>query len=98
MITEIKNIRWVTSEDLFGTLKTDFADYLNKKLDAAVAVEFERIYDIINVSFPEIITGTAFHIVVSEEEITLSADNTIPANNSEALEKQLIDFLKLNLN
>jgi len=98
MTTEIENIRMVTAEDLFATLKTDFADYLNNKLDAAVAVEFARVYDIIDVSFPEIIVGVAFHIVVSEKEIILSTDNTIPANNSETLEKQLTDFLELNLN
>ena len=98
MTTEIENIRMVTAEDLSATLKTDFAVYLNKKLDAAVAVEFARVYDIIDVSFPEIIVGVAFHIVVSEKEIILSTDNTIPANNSEALEKQLTDFLELKLN
>jgi hypothetical protein len=98
MTTKIKNIRMVSAEDLFATLKTDFADYLNKKLDAAVAVEFAHVFDIIDISFPEIIAGVAFHIVVSEKEIILSTDNTIPANNSEALEKQLTDFLELNLN
>ncbi|GGI29187.1 hypothetical protein [Pedobacter mendelii] len=98
MSTEIKNIRLVSAEDLFETLKINFADYLNKKLDSEVMVEFARVYDIIDVSFPEIIVGIAFHIVVSEKEIILSTDNTIPANNSQVLEKQLTDFLELNLN
>lgn len=98
MITKIKNITTFTAEDLFGILKTDFADYLNEKLDAAVTVDFAHVYDIIDVSFPEIIDGVAFFITVSEDEITVSANNNTPANNSDVLEKQLTDFLKLSLN
>ena len=97
-MTTIQNIRTVTAESLFGTLKREFATFVNQKLDSEVNVEFAHIDDIINVSFPEIIPGIAFYITISREAIHLASNGDNQLENSIILEKQLVDFLELNVN
>jgi len=97
-MTTIRNIRTVTAESLFGILKTEFATFVNQKLDSEVNVEFAHVDDIINVSFPEIIPGITFYMTVSREDIHLASNGDNHLENSIVLEKQLVDFLELNVN
>lgn len=91
----INNIKPLSAETLFDLLKKDFADYVNDKLDSSLSIDYAHVYDVINVSFPEVIEGTAFSIIVSDDEITVSENNTNSEYNSELLQQHLIDFLSI---
>lgn len=94
-MTPIKNIQPLSAEALFDLLKKDFADYINSKLDSSLSIEYAHVYNVINVSFPEVIEGTAFSIIVSDDEITVSENDQNGEYNSELLQQHLIDFLTI---
>ena len=94
-MTPINNIKPLSAETLFDLLKKDFANYVNDKLDSSLSIDYAHVYDVINVSFPEVIEGTAFSIIVSDDEITVSDNNTNSEYNSELLQQHLIDFLSI---
>nr|WP_294950049.1 hypothetical protein [uncultured Mucilaginibacter sp.] len=92
-MTAIKNVHPLSAEELFDILKKDFADYINAKMDSSLSIEYAHVYDIINVSFPEIIEGTVFTITVSEDELVLSNNGDSAEYQTSVLEQHLHDFL-----
>ncbi|WP_419802343.1 hypothetical protein [Mucilaginibacter sp.] len=98
-MTSIQNIQPLNAEALFDILKKEFPDYINEKLDSTLTIEFAHVYDIINVSFPEVIAGTVLTVTVSEDQIVVTDNDTEPENmleyNTELLESHLVDFLKM---
>ncbi|MCD0490062.1 hypothetical protein LPB86_17610 [Pedobacter sp. MC2016-14] len=91
----IKNVQPLNPEALFDLLKKEFSDYLNTALDANLNVEYTHVYDVVNISFPEITTGNAFSLVISDEAIEVNNHVTDANYNTELLEERLIDFLTL---
>jgi hypothetical protein len=91
----IKNIKPLSAEKLFDLLKTEFADYINEKLDSNLAIEYAHVYDVINVLFPEVIEGTALTITVTEDELIVSVQATDSNYNTDLLEEHLVGFLTL---
>jgi hypothetical protein len=49
---------------------------------------------VINISFPEVITGIAFSAIVSDDEVSLEKNEENADYDSALLEGYLIDFLK----
>ncbi|AMR32509.1 hypothetical protein A0256_14290 [Mucilaginibacter sp. PAMC 26640] len=92
-MTTIKNVHPLSPEELYHILKNDFTDEINSKLSSSLSVEFAHVYDVINVSFPEIIEGTVFTIIVNENEIELSNNGDNSEYNTDLLEQHLIAFL-----
>jgi hypothetical protein len=92
-MTIIKNVLAISAETLYLNLKKDFTDYINRKLDSNLSIDFAHVYDVINVLFPEVIEGTALTITVSDDEITVSDNANGAEYNAELLEKHLIDFI-----
>lgn len=93
-MTTIKNIKPTTPEELFDLLKKEFATYVDEKMDSGLTIEYAHVYDIINVSFPEITTGIPFTITVSEDEIAIEKSAENFDDDIELLETHLINFLK----
>lgn len=98
-MTSIQNIQPLTAEALFDLLKKEFPAYINKKLDSTLAIEFAHVYDIINISFPEVIAGIVLTITVSDDNIMVTDNETTSEDsleyNTELLESHLVDFLKM---
>ncbi|MET4141712.1 MULTISPECIES: hypothetical protein [Pedobacter] len=94
-MTIIKNIHPLSAEVLFDLLKKEFPDYINAKLDSMLNIDFTHVYHEINVLFPEVITGTALTITVSDQEITISDNAASYEFNATLLEEQLIAFIKI---
>ena len=94
-MANIKNIKPLSAEKLFDLLKTEFADYINEKLGSNLAIEYAHVYDVINVSFPEVIEGPALTITVSDDEILVSVQTNDSDYNTDLLEEQLIGFLTI---
>jgi len=92
-MTTIKNVQPLSAEKLFAVLKTEFADYVDAKLDANLAIEYAHVYDVINISFPEIIEGTVFTVIVNDDEIELSNNGDNDGYNTDLLEQHLLGFL-----
>ncbi|WP_428331561.1 hypothetical protein [Mucilaginibacter sp.] len=92
-MTTIKNVHPLSPEELYHILKNDFTDEINSKLSSSLSVEFAHVYNVINVSFPEIIEGTVFTIIVNENEIELSNNGDNSEYNTDLLDQQLIAFL-----
>ena len=92
-MTTIKNIQPLSAEALFDLLKKEFADEVNAKLDSSLSIEYAHVYDVINVSFPEIVEGTVFTIIVNDDEIELTSNGDNTEYNTDLLEQQLIEFL-----
>jgi hypothetical protein len=90
----IKNAHPFSAEALFDILKKEFAEYINHKLDANLSIEYAHVYDIINVSFPEVIEGTVFTITVTDDDLTVSMNATNSEYNIELLEQHLTAFLE----
>ena len=90
----VKNVQALSAEKLFDLLKTDFADHINSKLGSNLAIEYAHVFDEINISFPEVIEGPAFNIVVTDVELTVSLLATEGDYNAELLEEHLIGFLE----
>ncbi|MGF7082191.1 hypothetical protein [Mucilaginibacter sp. UYCu711] len=93
-MTTIKNIKPLSAEELFDLLKKEFAPYINSKLDSGLTIEYAHVYDVINISFPEVITGIAFSAIVSDDEVSLEKNEENADYDSALLEGYLIDFLK----
>ncbi len=94
-MTSIQNIQPLSAEMLFDLLKKEFPDYINEKLDSTLAIEFTHVYDIINVSFPEVIAGTVFTITISDDKIEVLDNKITTTYNTKLLESHLVDFLKI---
>ena len=92
-MTTIKNVQPLSAEKLFNLLKTEFGNYIDGKLDTNLAIEYAHVYDVINISFPEIIEGTVFTLIVNDIQIELSNNGENAAYNTELLEAHLIEFL-----
>ncbi|MET3980986.1 hypothetical protein ABIB62_003505 [Mucilaginibacter sp. UYP25] len=93
-MSTIKNIKPLSAEELFDLLKKEFALYINSKLDSGLTIEYAHVYDVINISFPEVITGIAFTVIVSIDEVSLEKNEENIDYDSALLEGHLIDFLK----
>jgi hypothetical protein len=63
-MTTIKNVQPLSAENLFDLLKTQFGPYIDSKLDTNLSIEYAHVYDVINISFPEIIEGTVFTLLL----------------------------------
>jgi hypothetical protein len=90
----IKNTHPLSAETLFDMLKKECANYINQKLDANLSIEYAHVYDIINVSFPDVIEGTVFTITVTNDELTITTNATGSEYNTELLELHLTAFLQ----
>ena len=91
----IKNVKALGAEKLFALLKTEFADYINAKLGSNLAIEYAHVYDVINVSFPEVIEGPALTITVTDDDLTVSVMATESDYNTDLLEEHLLGFLEI---
>ena len=92
-IMTINNVQPLTPEELFDILKTEFPAFVNEQLGSNLAVEFAHVSGIINISFPEIIEGTVFTVLVSDDEIVLTNNGDNTEYNTELLEEHLTAFL-----
>ena len=92
-MTTIKNVHPLSAEKLFDLLKTQFGPYIDAKLDANLTIEYAHVYDVINISFPEIIEGTVFTLIVNDEEVELTENGDKPEYNTDLLEQHLHEFL-----
>lgn len=92
-MTTIKNVHPLSAEVLYNLLKTEFATEINTKLNSSLSIEYAHVYDVINISFPEIIEGTVFTLIVNENEIELSNNGDNTEYNTDLLEQHLIEFL-----
>ena len=90
----IKNNHPLSAETLFDILKKEFADYINLKLDANLSIEYAHVYDIINISFPEVVEGSVFTITVTDDDLTVSINATDSEYNIQLLEQHLMAFLE----
>jgi len=96
-MTSIKNVQPLSPESLFDLLKKEFSDHINTALGSNLTIDYAHVYDVINISFPEIIEGTVFTLTVSEESIEISK-NVVEGNyNTDLLEEQLIEFLTVKV-
>lgn len=93
-MTTVKNVQALSAEKLFDVLKTGFADYINEKLDSNLAIEFAHVFNEINLSFPEVIDGTAINIAVADDELTVTLLATESDYNAGLLEEHLIGYLE----
>ncbi|OAQ39819.1 hypothetical protein A5893_09595 [Pedobacter psychrophilus] len=93
-MTTIKNVQPLSAEDLYDLLKKEFAAYADSKMDSGLSIEYAHVHDIINVSFPEVLEGNAFTIIVSDDELTLERNEENVDYDTELLEGYLVDFLK----
>jgi hypothetical protein len=96
-MTTIKNVHPLSAEKLFDLLKTQFAAYIDSKLDTNLTIEYAHVYDVINISFPEIIEGTVFTLVVNDEQVELSSNSENTEYNTDLLERHLEEFLNEQL-
>jgi hypothetical protein len=92
-MTTIKNVQPLSAEKLFDLLKTQFGPYIDSKLDTNLSIEYAHVYDVINISFPEIIEGTVFTLIVNDDEVELSNNGEDTEYNTDLLEQHLNDFL-----
>jgi hypothetical protein len=96
-MTTIKNVHPLSAEKLFDLLKTQFGPYIDSKLDTNLSIEYAHVYDVINISFPEIIEGTVFTIIVNDNEVELSNNGENTEYNTDLLEQHLQEFLNEQL-
>ena len=89
----IKNVHPLSPEAIFDILKKEFADKINNKLHSNLSIDYAHVYDVINISFPEIADDTVFTITVTNDEVTLSNNGHSTEHNTELLETNLVDFL-----
>ena len=94
-MTAIDNVQPLSPESLFELLKTEFPTYVNEQLGSNLAVEFAHVADIVNVSFPEIIDGNAYTIIVGDKSLEITDHTTDGTYNTELLEQHLMEFLTL---
>jgi len=96
-MTTIKNVQPLSAEKLFDLLKTQFGPYIDSKLDTNLSIEYAHVYDVINVSFPEIIEGTVFTLIVNDNEVELTDNGEDTEYNTDLLEQHLHEFLNEQL-
>ncbi|WEK20892.1 MAG: hypothetical protein P0Y49_07050 [Candidatus Pedobacter colombiensis] len=89
----IKNNKTLSAEALYHILKKEFADFVNSKLRSNLDIEYEHVYDVINILFPEIIAGIPFTITVNEDELAISNNAGESEYNTIVLEENLLEFL-----
>ena len=92
-MTTIQNVHPLSAEKLFGILKTGFGNFIDAKLGTNLAIEYAHVYDVINVSFSEIIEGRVFTLVVNDVSIELSNNSENAEYNTGLLEEHLLEFL-----
>jgi hypothetical protein len=92
-MTTIKNVHPLSAEKLFDLLKNQFGPYIDSKLDTNLSIEYAHVYDVINISFPEIIEGTVFTLIVNDSEVELSNNGENTEYNTDLIEQHLNDFL-----
>jgi hypothetical protein len=92
-MTTINNIQPLSAEDVFSLLKNNFKEYVNTQLGSNLEIEYQHVYNIINVLCPEIIDGIAFTITVADDSLTVSSDEDRTDHNADLLEKHLNEFL-----
>ena len=92
-MTAIKNVQPLSPEAVFDLLKVEFSDYINNALGSNLSVEFAHVADIVNISFPEVIEGTVFSLIISDDEIEISKNETEGDYNTDLLEQHLNEFL-----
>jgi hypothetical protein len=92
-MTIIQNVKPLSAEKLFDILKTEFGIYIDAKLGTNLAIEYAHVYDTINVSFPEIIEGTVFTLIVNDLTVELSNNSENTEYNTGLLEVHLLGFL-----
>ena len=90
----IKNIQPLSAEELYDLLKKEFAAYIAAKIDSGLAIEFAHVYDIINISFPEVKKGIAFTLTVSEKQLIVEKNEEDFDFDLNLLQEQLVNFLK----
>ncbi len=93
MIT-IKNIKPLSAEELFDLLKKEFVSYVDAKIDSGLTIDYAHVQDIINISFPEVIDGTAFTLTVTDEGIAIDKSNKEFNYDLTLLQEHLTNFLK----
>jgi len=96
-MTTIENVQPLSAEKLFDLLKTQFGPYIDAKLDTNLSIEYAHVYDIINISFPEIIEGTVFTLIVNDDKVELSNNGENVEYNIDLLEQHLHEFLNEQL-
>lgn len=96
-MTTIENVHPLSAEKLFDLLKTQFGPYIDAKLDTNLSIEYAHVYDIINISFPEIIEGTVFTLIVNDDKVELSNNGENVEYNIDLLEQHLHEFLNEQL-
>jgi len=89
----IKNVQPLSAESLFDLLKKELSDYINAALDANLSIDYAHVADVINISFPEIIEGNVFTLIVSDEEIEIVNHAGEADYNTALLEQHLTEFL-----
>ena|ERR1700754_1656626 len=89
----IQNVKPLSAEKLFDILKTEFGNFIDDKLDTNLTIEYAHVYDVINVSFPEITEGTVFTLIVNDETVKLSNNGENEEYNTDLLEQHLLEFL-----
>lgn len=94
-MTVINNVQPLSPENLFDLLKTEFPTYINAQLGSNLMVEFAHVYDIVNISFPEIIDGNAYTITVDEARLQVADHTAESSYNSTLLQTHLVEFLTL---
>jgi len=92
-MTTIQNVKPLSAEKLFGLLKTEFGNYIDAKLGTNLTIDYAHVYDVINISFPEIIEGTVFTLIVTDLSIELSNNSENAEYNTDLLEAHLLEFL-----
>ena len=93
-MTTIKNIQPVSAEELYDLLKKEFAAYVDSKIDSGLAIDYAHVYDVINISFPEVKKGIAFTLTISDEEINIEKDEEDFDFDLNLLREELVNFLK----
>ena len=92
-MTAIKNVQPLSPEAVFDLLKVEFSEYINQALGSNLSVEYAHVADIVNISFPEVIEGTVFSLIVAEDGIEISKNETEGDYNTDLLEQHLNEFL-----
>lgn len=93
-MTTIKNIQTLSAEELYKLLKKEFAAYVDAKIDSGLTIDYAHVYDVINISFPEVKDGIAFTLTISEEEIAIEKNEEDFDFDLNLLKEHLINFLK----
>jgi hypothetical protein len=90
----LKNIKPLSAEQLFELLKKEFATYVDSKIDSGLTIDYAHVYDIINISFPEVKDGNAFTITVEDDQIFVEMNEDNFNHDLTLLKEHLINFLK----